>query len=431
MIANEILLSRMYVGNYLNSENNIGHEIINLFKADDDNNYIYVNPYGTMSKEHNNKIKTILLVRYCGNCTMEILAKAVDLEQIAFVNKSLTDKERLDIHNSQIKYIDRNNITYGGLKQYNIYKNNLHNETAAYITFKANDLIKPIKPIYISARGCKNYEISKENYFHLGNDYIFSNQSLKMYLSPNIGKQKEAFEKLENIINNNSLWERENTTPKVKVDFPINENTNFLKIIQKENDELVFSNLFKYFFEYNAKAFCKFASDVLKISNFEQKFCINREVACDVDNDRKIDGYIDLLIWDKANTIVIENKIKSGINGCSDRHDVESEQVQSQLKYYYNFVENLEGHKNHTKKYFIFAPNYNRIDKSNYACSEFYTIINFSEIYNWFKDNSESYYDNRYFEDFLNALYKHTKSVDNSQEEEMHRRFVNVIKSSM
>ena len=35
-----IVLNRMYVGNYLN--NNLGHEVINLFKADNGNYYINI-----------------------------------------------------------------------------------------------------------------------------------------------------------------------------------------------------------------------------------------------------------------------------------------------------------------------------------------------------------------------------------------------------
>lgn len=59
-IKKEILINKMYVGEYLN--NNIGHEVINLLRADgntdkfgDGQNYIYVQPYGTMEKEHNEK----------------------------------------------------------------------------------------------------------------------------------------------------------------------------------------------------------------------------------------------------------------------------------------------------------------------------------------------------------------------------------------
>lgn len=41
----EILLNIMYNGGYLQSENqNIGHEVINLFQSDNGNNYIYVLP---------------------------------------------------------------------------------------------------------------------------------------------------------------------------------------------------------------------------------------------------------------------------------------------------------------------------------------------------------------------------------------------------
>ena len=41
-MTKEILLNRMYAGNYLNDDYNIGHEVINLFKDDNGRNYIYV-----------------------------------------------------------------------------------------------------------------------------------------------------------------------------------------------------------------------------------------------------------------------------------------------------------------------------------------------------------------------------------------------------
>jgi hypothetical protein len=34
-----IVLNRMYTGSYLSS--NLGHEVINMFQADDDNYYLY------------------------------------------------------------------------------------------------------------------------------------------------------------------------------------------------------------------------------------------------------------------------------------------------------------------------------------------------------------------------------------------------------
>ena len=45
MEKGRILLNIMYTGKYISEYNKIGHEIINLFKADDGNNYIYVTPF--------------------------------------------------------------------------------------------------------------------------------------------------------------------------------------------------------------------------------------------------------------------------------------------------------------------------------------------------------------------------------------------------
>ena len=42
-----IILTKMYVGEY--HEENIGHEVINLFKSDNGNNYIYVNKDGRIN----------------------------------------------------------------------------------------------------------------------------------------------------------------------------------------------------------------------------------------------------------------------------------------------------------------------------------------------------------------------------------------------
>lgn len=40
--SREIIINKMYVGGYLSEGDNIGHEIINLYKADDGKNYIYL-----------------------------------------------------------------------------------------------------------------------------------------------------------------------------------------------------------------------------------------------------------------------------------------------------------------------------------------------------------------------------------------------------
>lgn len=67
----EILFNRMYKGEYAKE----GHEVINLFKADDDKNYVYINRTGKLGAGHN-EIENILLVQGINYKTLEIIAKA-------------------------------------------------------------------------------------------------------------------------------------------------------------------------------------------------------------------------------------------------------------------------------------------------------------------------------------------------------------------
>ena len=84
-----------------------------------------------------------------------------------------------------------------------------------------------------------------------------------------------------------------------------------------------------------------------------------------------------MLIQDDENIVVIENKIKSGINGL--RHDIYGDLVQSQLLDYHKYAD--EHARNRKEFFYIFAPNYNRIDLRNYEKSEDYKIINYSVSY--------------------------------------------------
>ena len=72
-----ILINTMYTGKYTNE--NIGHEIINLYKTDKGENYIYISPYGTLADERYETIDAVLLARPAGKGRLEIIAKATGL----------------------------------------------------------------------------------------------------------------------------------------------------------------------------------------------------------------------------------------------------------------------------------------------------------------------------------------------------------------
>ena len=179
-MAYEILLNRMYSGDFLTEGDNIGHEVVNLFRDDKGRNFIYALPDGSVAKEHNNRIKTILLVRWIGNHTMEILAKAEELTQLILRKKSGRG-EHLELHGQQVQYIAENEVTYGGVRLDRIFEGNVYRGTlnydALYLTFQTQKMRKPLRPIYIADRPIQH---PQQNTYTL-DGITFSMQSPKMY----------------------------------------------------------------------------------------------------------------------------------------------------------------------------------------------------------------------------------------------------------
>lgn len=409
---NEILLNIMYAGKYIESDN-IGHEIINLFKDDRGRNYIYAMPGGTIAKHHEGNIRCVLMVRRINANTLEILGKTVgELTQILTetVARENNDEQRTKIHSMQIEKIEKDGITYGGKKLDKIFEKNGTNDKDAYITFEADDVVKPKNRIYLTTNE-KWKETPREGFFYLGSKLKFPKQSMKTYLSD--AKTQHAFEVVTKIINDTSLWD--GSVPTVKVDEADQENETpptFMKIIRKEYDELSYSNMLAFFFRRNRKVFCDFAKEVLKI-DMESNFTIEREWE-----------HIDLLITDENKVIVIENKIKSAINGVKDSGE-------SQLSDYVGKVNNEKAFKNKKKHFFILSPDYMNLHTENLNNAKDYNPLKYSVIYGFYKDKKDYFNDiPQCYAEFLAALEKQSKPTDNSLEEEMYDRFRRAIKEA-
>jgi len=408
-VTREIIINKMYVGAYLSEGDNIGHEIINLYKADDGKNYIYLNSQGTIESSHGENRITILLVRKFASKTYKVLAKAEGVTILDFADSKLPREER---YKGQVAL----GLTYGGISLVDLFNENsyhgsLEDEKNAYTTFVADKVIKPKNQIYIT----DDSSVSGDNTYFIRTNKGFGKQTLREFYNEN--DKPDSFADLNQIIENRELWEDANTTQAISELPELQKDPyfNFLNIIKQEDNELAFSNMFAYFFNINREAFSRFASDVLHIE-MQTDFTIEREKK-----------NIDLLISDENNAVVIENKIKSSINGVDDRHDIYSDQVQSQLKKYYHFVTSDDEYLKKTASCFIFSPNYNRIELSKFSCGEKYTIVYYREIYNFFVENRRLFDEVPYFDDFVNAMYRHTKDYDNDLEEEMQRRFQNTI----
>ena len=175
--AESIVLNVMYTGTFLNE--NMGHEVINLFKDDQNSHYLYLNPYGNFSKEHKGKVKAMLMVMPVPKRNMfEVIAIATGLEDVfeptdgfnASLDKSKYTETNLKaydkVHKCQLDYIKNNKVTYGGVALDELFANN--QQQAIYITYKAGKVIIPEKRFFITFQDTTELENDGECiYVHL------------------------------------------------------------------------------------------------------------------------------------------------------------------------------------------------------------------------------------------------------------------------
>lgn len=425
------------------------------------------------------------------------------------------------MHEPQIKDIKTNGITYGNIPINEILDVNYHRIPPVYLTFKAEKVVRPNTPIYIEyisskkennktdnndGQTVKTGELSKKekaNAKFMGmydngksitykfQDIKFRNQSCMTYVSKtnkyeNIGnapidklKYKEEEEKknkgeafvyavLQNIIKNSDYWVDENTNNNNEEKLiikPINTEEDsdyepfFLDITGNQYDELSYSNMFAYFFKRYPDLFEEFAKNKLsKKDNTLKDFKIRKyfEITREENN-------IDILIETDNDIFVIENKVKSHINGekyidtedANDNEDSENEdkkdksiEYTNQLIKYYNYVESKYPDKN--RHYFIFKPDYNYTetelkqkikDISNKDDIEpiiikKYHHIDYSVIYDFYNNkpqkpqntaDEQALIDYVYFKDFVKALKRHKSEIDNTNELVMEYKFRQAI----
>lgn len=395
-MRNVILLNNLFNGKYI--QDKIGGEIINMYQSDNGRYYVYVNPYGNIASKWDNKVEYILFIRTTGNGIVKIIGKSKVKEQI-----SLNAVKKLDegCDSYQKEYIDKNGINYDGIP---VYK--LGSWSNYFVTFEVDGIYKPKRNIYLTTN--KKDEDRKENIFYLDGVNKINNQSQKLYIE----KDNRNYDIInDHIINNSELWESEKVGKIRTSDYKSNSCRSFLSIIKKENDELVNSNLLAHFLENDLKFWGDFVKKVLKISDdkiLNVKPKITRESLGNIDLLIEVDNYV----------FVIENKIKSGINGRKSNG-------YSQLEKYY---EKTTDYINGTSKkayFYLLRPDYNNENYKDFNMSDKYKEIKYSAIYNIIKNRNG----NLYFEEFKKVVKKHSSEYDNELFEIMNDRFIEQIKS--
>lgn len=403
-----IVLNRMYTGSYLSS--NLGHEVINMFQADNGKHYLYLNAKGNYAKMHEGQISDMLLVRYAGinegKSEVQVLGWAKGLEAVSGTAESYKGyDESSSIFKVQLKYINTNKITYGSANLIELFKGS--DQQNIYITYSAAEFRRPQIPVYIqyvneedllSTKGQAEIQHEVDKIILNFSGYQFGKATLKQYIYPTtnnngkfkldkrknthkeavikLGSDKEVVKKVMEkrgedwrillklldegyTVDGQYLWIKDEPKSKTVEKEGLNsfeeehKEISLFDIMPKlQRDENCFSDALKFFINRDKKAweeiFMKMCSDdnigaILSIDREKDATISDKEKGdeetidvIDKDNESSTQsggGRIDLLIRTENAYIVIENKIKSGIN--SKESDKES---QNQLNRYREYV---------------------------------------------------------------------------------------------
>ena len=409
-----IVINRMYTGSYLLS--NLGHEVINMFQADNSKHYLYLNARGNFSKE-GMKVGYMLLVMYLSNKRIEVIGLAKNLipiesanctlpNEINEIRNELSKKQKEYIYGEK-KTIDENGgIHYGDKCLLDIFNDaEQQNIFVSYETESGNFFV-PRNRIIL----CFD-ENSKQDGDILMTQHNFSSTSLKQYIHPG----NDDYDTLLQLINDSEKWNL--SKDKVSVNnYSKPKNISLLDICKLNKNENCFSNALEYFMLKYPKLWSDFFNAKVDSLNFKPMFSVKREVVAKVnDEDLKelTGGRVDLLLNDGETYIIIENKIKSGINTIA----LDAKKNITQLDRYKNYIEYLlnnkiESDKHSRYKAFLLAPDYNMPDIEDSG----YISLRYSEICNFLEGCDEVLQDKEFFA-FYNAMKRHSF---NSESESMY-----------
>ena len=393
-----IILNHMFTGDYLND--NIGHEIVNLFADDNGVNYIYLCKDGKFSGRYDNTYidienSYVIQVRRPANLkdTLEIISVASGLEKI---------NEDDDFRNSSACPM------YGGMSVYDIFSDNKLQQDNC-VTFKAKNVFVPKVPVYIK----HGEKCSIEN-----PDVTIKkkpSQQMREYILEGCEDYNALFGIIPQLCtdNKNAKWVLRNPNDN-KLASSVNVVT-AVDIYGIQTRELSYSNAIKYYIdEYPEllREFCE--SKGCKIS-FPEKFSpiVRRE------------WYnIDILIDCGEYVMVVENKVLSGLNGIKENKTQLDEYEKTISSEYVGKGQSKEKNPFYGKKYIfvLLTPNHNELE-----VKKPWNRITYKNLYEFLKDKImlEPYKDAPLFCDFVNSLADHAKEDYNKVL--MHKKFLRSI----
>ena len=391
----------MYSGEYLGD--NIGHEIINLFKADDGNNYIYLCKDGKFNGEFP---KYVIQVRRYGTRTLEVVNIAeVDTEwDWNSVKEPRKKKEKATWKEERAEAIKL--IKYGEVGIESIFKENKEQGTDTFVTFKAKQVVKPKSPVYIAYEGnrvkvnistpfIKPTIILNEKVVVNGKEkYNFDVcEALRNYIYYNENQDSDYFKLnslIKNAFSNNIDWQPVSEQLGLTVKDSSKIYTTPGDIYGISNLELPYSNAFKFFIEKYPQLLSGIFGKICSYFDMHRNYQITR-----IEREwRNIDILIEV---DNDLVIVIENKIFSDLNG-------KKENEITQLDKYERIITKEDKYNAYNKIFILLLPDHNNINIDNYTNWHklFYSSVS-SSLDEFLKTNNDEQ-----LKDFAEMVSRHS-----------------------
>lgn len=239
----KIMINSIFTGKYGANDGNLPHEVIDFFRADNGNHYIYITPYGTINPHmHSEDLYCVLLIRSIGNHMVQVIAKAEPTVKLytqgAVLNRSDRSFRNPDLFRRYEDMLANDKITYAGLQPKEIFgKSKRDNEI--HITLQTDRLCLPKKQMILT-----NCEERSDgiNIFYIPTTTRLANQSMKTYFDNEAQNEREAYEALHKLVNFDELWTKSWIPPELSPDSIKEEINSIKKNIRFEKGQRRFEN---------------------------------------------------------------------------------------------------------------------------------------------------------------------------------------------
>ena len=201
-----IVQNRMYAVSYLSTH--LGHEVINMFQADNGKHYLYLNAKGNF-EDKGASATDMLLVMHIGGKRVEIIGLAKGLKPVPGAQCSLPrhlDNIKDDISGIQRTYIlnekkneegEDGGIHYGCVPMLDLFGTAGQQNIFVSYEVDENNFFEPNKKMVI----CFDKEEAQDEDIIL-NEHNFASTSLRQFIQ----EGNKDYEELISVIENKDMW---------------------------------------------------------------------------------------------------------------------------------------------------------------------------------------------------------------------------------